>query len=74
MNEESAVPQPEITPEELAAFYAEQKKLFTVEDLIGYIEDDGVKVPAEEVLAELERDVALWKVERGNQGAQKGAG
>ena len=63
---DEAHPLPEFTPEQLAAFYAEQKKLFTVEDLLQYLDDDLPRVSAEEVLAELERDVANWKAERGD--------
>ena len=44
-------PLPDYTPEEKAAIYAEMKKKFTVEDLLGYINDEGEKVPAEQVLA-----------------------
>ena len=59
MEEERRVP--DFTPEQLAAIYAEAKKNFTVEDIIGCIEGDEPTIPAEEVLAELERDIAIWK-------------
>ena len=52
---------PDFTPEQLAAIYAEAKKNFTVEDLIRELEEDPPTVPAEEVLAELEREIALRK-------------
>ncbi len=74
MDEETAVPQPEITPEELAAFYDEQKKLFTVEDLMQYLDDDLPRTPAEDVLAELERDLDIWKADRDRIDSKKGAG
>lgn len=47
-------PLPDWTPEEMAAILAKFKKQFTVEDLIGYIEDDDEKFPAAQVLAEVE--------------------
>ena len=50
-------PLPDYTPEEKAAIYAEMKKKFTVEDLLGYINDEDEKVPAEQVLAEAEEIV-----------------
>jgi aspartate/tyrosine/aromatic aminotransferase len=45
------------TPEELQKIYAKFKKAFTVEDLIGYIENDGEKYPIEQVIAEAEEIV-----------------
>ena len=72
MDEETAVPQPEITPEELAAFYDEQKKLFTVEDLMQYLDDDLPRTPAEDVLTELERDLDIWKADRDRIDSKKG--
>ena len=51
----------EYTPEQLAAIYAEAKKNFTVEDLLEYFNPHLPIYPAEEVLAELERDLQLWK-------------
>ena len=50
-------PLPDYTPEEKAAIYAEMKKKFTVEDLLGYINDESEKFPAEQVLAEMEEIV-----------------
>jgi hypothetical protein len=50
-------PLPDWTPEEKAAIYAEMKKKFTVEDLLGYINDEDEKIPAEQVLAEMEEIV-----------------
>ena len=44
----------EYTPEEMAALYAKHKALFTVEDLLGYIEDDEPVFPIEDVLAEVD--------------------
>ena len=49
---------PEYTPEEMAALYAKHKALFTVEDLLGYIEDDEPTRPAEEVLENAKRLIA----------------
>jgi len=45
---------PEYTPEEMAALYAKHKALFTVEDLLGYIEDDEPVYPIEDVLAKVD--------------------
>ena len=50
-------PLPDYTPEEKAATYAEMKKKFTVEDLLGYVNDEDEKVPADQVLAEAEEIV-----------------
>ncbi len=61
MEEEYPLPHPDFTPEQKAAIYAEAKKNYTVEDLIRELEDDPPTHPAEEVLAELERDIASWK-------------
>lgn len=44
-------PLPDYTPEQKAEILAEMKKKFTVEDLIGYIENDEPVVPADEVMA-----------------------
>jgi len=49
------------TPEEISAIYAHFKKKFSVEDLLGYIEDRDPIIPAEESLRQL-REV-LGKVE-----------
>ena len=49
---------PEYTPEEMAALYAKHKALFTVEDLLGCIEDDEPTRPAEEVLENAKRLIA----------------
>ena len=57
---ETAAPR-DYTPEELAAIYTHFKKKFTVEDLLGYIEDTDPIIPAEESLRQL-REV-LNKVE-----------
>ncbi len=51
MNTSSPAPYPDYTPEQKAAIYAKYKKLFTVEDLIGYIENDEPTIPAEQVMA-----------------------
>lgn len=55
------LPQPDYTPEQKAAICAERKKLFTVEDLIGYIEDDEPVIPMEEVWEKLLAKVEVWK-------------
>ena len=47
-------PLPDYTPEQKAAIYAEMKKKFTVEDLLGYINDEDEKFPLDEVLAKAE--------------------
>lgn len=57
---ETAAPR-DYTPEEIATIYAHFKKKFSVEDLLGYIEDSDPVIPAEESLRQL-RDV-LGKVE-----------
>ncbi len=51
----------EYTPEQLAAIYAEAKKNFTVEDLLEYFNPHIPIYPAEEVLAELERNIQIRK-------------
>ena len=51
-SETPPTPYPDYTPEQKAAIYAKYKKLFTVEDLIGYIENDDPTFPAEQVMAE----------------------
>jgi hypothetical protein len=54
MSEPNNWPPREFTPEELAAIYANYEKQFTVQDLLGYINDTDVKIPAEQVLVEAE--------------------
>ncbi len=44
----------EYTKVELAAIYAHFKSKFTVEDLLGYIEDNEPVIPADESLRQLE--------------------
>ena len=56
---------PDYTPEQKAAIYAKYKKLFTVEDLIGYIENDEPTIPAEQVMAEVDAIVAAYEIKRG---------
>ena len=53
---ETAAPR-DYTPEELAAIYAHFKKKFSVEDLLGYIEDTDPVIPAEESLKRLEEAI-----------------
>lgn len=60
MEEEYPLPHPDFTPEQKAAIYAQAKKNFTVEDLIGYIEDDEPVIPFEEVRAELAKKLEGW--------------
>ena len=55
---------PEYTPEEMAALYAKHKALFTVEDLLGYIEDDEPVFPIEDVLAEVSDLMRLEEAKR----------
>ena len=62
MNDET--PRSEYTPEQLAWIYAEAKKNFKVEDLIREMEADLPTIPAEDVLAELERDIVIWKSQK----------
>ena len=57
---------PDYTPEERAAIYAEMKKRFTVEDLLGYINDEGERFPAEQVLVEAEQIVRRYNSDKGN--------
>ena len=45
---------PELTPEHRARVIAHFRKLFTVEMLIEYIEDDVEKFPFEQVIGEVE--------------------
>ena len=60
MNETIELPHPDFTPEQKAAIYAKYKKQFSVEDLIGYIEDDEPVIPAEESLAKLRETIRHW--------------
>ena len=57
---ETAEPR-DYTPEEITAIYAHFKKKFSVEDLLGYIEDSDPVIPAEESLRQLEE--VLHKVD-----------
>ena len=57
-------PRSEYTPAQLAWIYAEAKKNFKVEDLIREVEADLPTIPAEDVLAELERDIVIWKSQK----------
>lgn len=52
MSEPTGAPLPDWTPEQKKAIYAEMKKKFTVEDLLGYINDEDEKFPMEQVMAE----------------------
>jgi len=54
MSETNGTPRPDWTPEQKQAIYAEMQKLFTVEDLLGYINDDEEKIPIDQVMAEAE--------------------
>ncbi len=64
MNAPNQVTAPEYTPEEMAALYAKHKALFTVEDLLGYIEDDEPTRPAEDVLESAKRLIAVAVAKR----------
>lgn len=57
MTDTSEFPHPDFTPEEKAAIYAKYKKLFTVEDLIGYIDDDEPVYPFDQVIDEVEQRI-----------------
>ena len=64
MNAPNQVTAPEYTPEEMAALYAKHKALFTVEDLLGYIEDDEPTRPAEDVLESAKKLIAVAVAKR----------
>ena len=64
MNAPNQAIAPEYTPDEMAALYAKHKSLFTVEDLLGYIEDAEPIFPIEEVLAEVEDLMSLEEANR----------
>ena len=57
MTDASELPHRDFTPEEKAAIYAKYKKLFTVEDLIGYIDDDEPIYPFDQVIDEVEQRI-----------------
>ena len=57
-------PLPDYTPEQKVAIYAKYKKLFTVEDLIGYIENTDPTFPAEQVLAEADEIVRAYELKK----------
>jgi len=61
--EPTGLPHPDFTPEQKAAIYAKYKKLFSVEDLIGYIEDDGPGIPAREFLGQMRERVRILKTQ-----------
>ncbi len=61
MTDASELPHPDFTPEEKAAIYAKYKKLFTVEDLIGYIDDDEPVYPFDQVIDEVEQRIRQSK-------------
>ena len=61
MADASELPHPDFTPEQKAAIYAKYKKLFTVEDLIGYIDDDEPIISADDVLVEMRTRVESAK-------------
>jgi hypothetical protein len=62
-------PLPDYTPEEKAAISAEMKKKFTVEDLLGYVNDEDEKVPLDEVIAKAEEIIRRTKARK--QGADQ---
>ena len=57
MTETIELPHPDFTPEQKAAIYAKYKKLFSVEDLIGYIDDKDPVYPFDQVLEEVEQQI-----------------
>jgi len=57
---------PELTPEHKARVHAYYRKLFTVEKLIEYIEDDVEKYPYEQVLQEAEAIMGTSSLDRGD--------
>ena len=61
MTDASELPHPDFTPEEKAAIYAKFKKQFTVEDLIGYIDDDEPIFSSDDVHAEMRARVESAK-------------
>ena len=64
MDAPNQVTAPEYTPEEMTALYAKHKALFTVEDLLGYIEDDEPTRPAEDVLESAKKLIAVAVAKR----------
>ena len=64
MNATNSEAYPDYTPEEKTAIYAKYKKLFTVDDLIGYIENDEPTFPAEQVMAEVDEIVRAYELNR----------
>ena len=64
MNKSTQLAAPEYTPDEMAALYAKHKAQFTVEDLLGYIEDDEPTKPAEQVLEVAKKLIAAEKAKR----------
>ncbi len=68
MTDASELPHRDFTPEEKAAIYAKYKKLFTVEDLIGYIDDDEPIFSADDVLTEMRARVESAKAATGSGG------
>jgi hypothetical protein len=61
--------QPDWTPEEKARIFAEMHKRFTVEDLLGYVNDEDEKIPAEVVMARAEE--LLRQLEARDAGAAR---
>jgi hypothetical protein len=55
---EPTTPMPDWTPEQKKVIYEEMQKKFTVEDLLGYINDEDEKIPMEQVMAEIEAVLA----------------
>lgn len=64
MNEMIELPHPDFTPEQKAAIYAKYKKLFSVEDLIGYIDDTDPVYPFDQVLEEVEQQIRDLKKQK----------
>jgi hypothetical protein len=64
-----ATPLPDYTPEEKAAILAKFKKEFTVERLLEYIEDDDEKIPADQVMSEMEAAVEAVETSKRSGGS-----
>ena len=64
MNETIELPHPDFTPEQKAAIYAKYKKLFSVEDLIEYIDDTGPVIPFDQVIEEVEKQIELLQASK----------
>jgi hypothetical protein len=69
MTPQNGEPLREYTPEEMAAICAKFKKQFTVEDLIGYIENGDELIPLDDVIAKAEAMLAEAEARKRGTGA-----